>query len=59
MMPPPIVVLDQLVNRITWWNFVSIWPERMEQAKQDWKAGRCPKKWGSSFLEIPLTLKFI
>lgn len=27
-------------NRIKWWNFVSSRPERIEQAKQDWRAGR-------------------
>jgi redox-sensitive bicupin YhaK (pirin superfamily) len=29
-------------DRIKWWNFVSSRPERIEQAKQDWKAGRFP-----------------
>ncbi|MBW4485115.1 MAG: pirin family protein [Tildeniella torsiva UHER 1998/13D] len=28
--------------RIKWWNFVSSRQERIEQAKQDWKAGRFP-----------------
>lgn len=28
--------------RIKWWNFVSSRPDRIEQAKQDWKAGRFP-----------------
>lgn len=29
-------------DRTKWWNFVSSRPERIEQAKQDWKAGRFP-----------------
>jgi len=28
--------------RHIWWNFVSSSPQRMEQAKQDWRAGRFP-----------------
>jgi redox-sensitive bicupin YhaK (pirin superfamily) len=30
-------------DRIKWWNFVSSRPERIEQAKQDWKNDRFPK----------------
>jgi len=29
-------------NRHIWWNFVSSSPQRIEQAKADWKAGRFP-----------------
>ncbi len=28
--------------RHIWWNFVSSSPQRIEQAKADWKAGRFP-----------------
>lgn len=31
---------DNLGKRKLWWNFVSDSPERIEQAKQDWNAGR-------------------
>ena len=29
--------------RHVWWNFVSSERERIEQAKQDWQAGRFPR----------------
>ena len=28
--------------RHVWWNFVSSRPERIEQAKRDWRAGALP-----------------
>ena len=40
--------------RHLWWNFVSSSPERMEQAKQDWKAGRFDAVVGDSeFIPLP------
>jgi len=33
---------EPLGRRHAWWNFVSSRPERIEQAKQDWVAGRFP-----------------
>jgi hypothetical protein len=38
-------------KRIKWWNFVSSRPERIEQAKQDWRAGR--------FGQVPEETEFI
>jgi redox-sensitive bicupin YhaK (pirin superfamily) len=35
------------------WNFVSSSPERIERAKQDWKAGRFPKVPGDELEFIP------
>jgi redox-sensitive bicupin YhaK (pirin superfamily) len=40
--------------RHIWWNFVSSRPERIEQAKADWKAGRFPSIPGDSEEFIPL-----
>lgn len=41
-------------DRIKWWNFVSSRPERIEQAKQDWKAGRFPTvPEESEFIPLP------
>jgi redox-sensitive bicupin YhaK (pirin superfamily) len=37
--------------RQMWWNFVSSSPERIEQAKADWKAGR--------FGQVPSETEFI
>lgn len=41
--------------RHVWWNFVSSSRERIEQAKQDWKAGRFPTVPGDAkeFIPIP------
>lgn len=41
--------------RHVWWNFVSSRKERIEQAKQDWKAGRFDKVTGDEkeFIPIP------
>ncbi|WP_439815468.1 pirin family protein [Zavarzinia sp. CC-PAN008] len=33
---------EPLGERFIWWNFVSSRPERIEQAKADWQAGRIP-----------------
>lgn len=33
---------DPVGHRFAWWNFVSSRRERIEQAKQDWSAGRIP-----------------
>jgi redox-sensitive bicupin YhaK (pirin superfamily) len=40
--------------RHIWWNFVSSRPERIEQAKADWKAGRFPAVPGDAEEFIPL-----
>lgn len=40
--------------RHLWWNFVSSRPERLEQAKADWKAQRFPKVPGDEDEFIPL-----
>ena len=40
--------------RHIWWNFVSSRPERIEQAKADWKAGRMPLPAHDSGEFIPL-----
>jgi hypothetical protein len=40
--------------RHIWWNFVSSRPERIEQAKADWKAGRFPPVPGEhEFIPLP------
>jgi len=41
-------------ERHIWWNFVSSSPERIERAKQDWKAGRFPGVPGDDVEFIPL-----
>jgi redox-sensitive bicupin YhaK (pirin superfamily) len=41
-------------SRHIWWNFVSSSKERIEQAKDDWKAGRFPKVPGDEDEVIPL-----
>jgi redox-sensitive bicupin YhaK (pirin superfamily) len=40
--------------RHIWWNLVSSRPERIEQAKADWKAGRMPLPPGDDLEFIPL-----
>ena len=41
-------------DRLIWWNFVSSSPERLEQAKADWKAGRFDKIPGETeFIALP------
>jgi redox-sensitive bicupin YhaK (pirin superfamily) len=40
--------------RHIWWNFVSSRPERIEQAKADWKAGRFDTVPGDTEEFIPL-----
>jgi hypothetical protein len=40
--------------RHLWWNFVSSRPERIEQAKADWKAGRFDPVSGDTEEYIPL-----
>ena len=40
--------------RHVWWNFVSSRPERIEQAKADWEAGRFPAVPGDTHEFIPL-----
>jgi redox-sensitive bicupin YhaK (pirin superfamily) len=42
---------ESVGDRIKWWNFVSSRPERIEQAKQDWKARR--------FDRVPQETEFI
>ncbi len=40
--------------RHLWWNFVSSSPERLEQAKADWEAGRFPEVPGETeFIPLP------
>ncbi|MBD1911771.1 MULTISPECIES: pirin family protein [unclassified Leptolyngbya] len=49
-----VVVGGPVGDRIKWWNFVSSRPERVEQAKQDWKAGRFPPVPAESeFIPLP------
>lgn len=45
---------EALSERHIYWNFVSSRPERIEQAKADWKAGRFPKVPGDELEFIPL-----
>ena len=45
---------EALSERFIYWNFVSSRPERIEQAKADWKAGRFPKVPGDDIEFIPL-----
>ncbi len=41
-------------TRHIWWNFVSSAPERIEQAKADWQAGRFPEVPGETeFIPLP------
>ena len=41
-------------KRHIWWNFVSSSPERIEQAKEDWKAGRfAPVPQETEFIRLP------
>ena len=41
-------------QRHVWWNFVSSSRERINQAKEDWQAGRFPKVPGDEVEFIPL-----
>jgi len=45
---------EKFPRRHIWWNFVSSRKDRIEQAKQDWKAGKFPKIPGDEFEFIPL-----
>ena len=45
---------ERLTERHIYWNFVSSRPERIEQAKADWKEGRFPKVPGDELEFIPL-----
>ena len=45
---------ENIGERHIFWNFVSSRPERLEQAKADWKAGRFPKVPGDDVEFIPL-----
>jgi redox-sensitive bicupin YhaK (pirin superfamily) len=45
---------EPLGTRHIWWNFVSSRPERIEQAKADWRAGRIPLPVGDADEFIPL-----
>jgi redox-sensitive bicupin YhaK (pirin superfamily) len=45
---------EPLGARHLWWNFVSSRPERIEQAKADWRAGRIALPVGDSAEFIPL-----
>ena len=40
--------------RHVWWNFVSSSRDRINQAKDDWKAGRFPKVSGDEVEWIPI-----
>jgi redox-sensitive bicupin YhaK (pirin superfamily) len=45
---------EPLGERHKWWNFVSSRPERIEQAKQDWQAGRFdPVPQETEFIPLP------
>jgi redox-sensitive bicupin YhaK (pirin superfamily) len=41
-------------KRFIWWNFVSTSQERIEQAKEDWQAGRFDKIPGDNIDFVPL-----
>jgi redox-sensitive bicupin YhaK (pirin superfamily) len=45
---------EPLGTRHIWWNFVSSRPQRIEQAKADWRAGRIPLPVGDANEFIPL-----
>jgi redox-sensitive bicupin YhaK (pirin superfamily) len=45
---------EPLGTRHIWWNFVSSRPERIEQAKADWRAGRIPLPVDDAAEFIPL-----
>lgn len=45
---------EPMGDRRMQWNFVSSRPERVEQAKRDWKEGRFPKVPGDEFEFIPM-----
>jgi len=45
---------ERLTERHIYWNFVSSRPERIEQAKADWRDGRFPKVPGDEIEFIPL-----
>jgi redox-sensitive bicupin YhaK (pirin superfamily) len=45
---------EPLGDRHKWWNFVSSRPERIEQAKQDWQAGKfAPVPEETEFIPLP------
>lgn len=46
---------EPLGERFIWWNFVSSRKERIEQAKEDWKAGRIilPPADNKEFVPLP------
>jgi redox-sensitive bicupin YhaK (pirin superfamily) len=46
---------EPLGERFIWWNFVSSRPERIEEAKADWKAGRIalPPNDNTEFVPLP------
>lgn len=45
---------ERLGRRHIWWNFVSSRPQRIEQARSDWKAGAFPRVPGDATEFIPL-----
>jgi redox-sensitive bicupin YhaK (pirin superfamily) len=45
---------EPLGTRHIWWNFVSSRPQRIEQAKADWRAGRIALPVGDADEFIPL-----
>ncbi|MEO8410423.1 MAG: pirin-like C-terminal cupin domain-containing protein [Propionivibrio sp.] len=45
---------ERLGKRFIDWNFVSSRPERIDQARRDWQAGRFPKVPGDELEFIPL-----
>jgi hypothetical protein len=45
---------EPLGERFIWWNFVSSRPERIEQAKADWQAGRIPLPPNDNVEFVPL-----
>jgi redox-sensitive bicupin YhaK (pirin superfamily) len=45
---------EPLGTRHIWWNFVSSRPQRIEQAKTDWRAGRMALPVGDADEFIPL-----
>lgn len=54
--PSSVMVLggEPVGERLLWWNFVSSSKDRLEQAKQDWKAGRMSLPTDDALEFIPL-----
>lgn len=57
--PSTVMLLggEPVGHRFAWWNFVSSRRERIEQAKQDWSAGRIPLPPDDALEWIPLPVR--